>query len=432
MSRGQQSRSRWLWLWAGAAVMAVAVAFAVGAHVRSPWEAAVANSRAHPLVTATASERTLVVADRQVTGTVALGRTQDVPAPSTDGVRAVVTATPVAPGARVRAGAVVVEVSGRPVIGWDLPFPMYRDLRGGVSGRDVRAVQAALRDAGVSTGSVDGIYGPGTAQAVESLYRAAGAEPPPVPAEVLAAAQDADEAVEAARIALAAAKATGDDEGAHAAVREATQTLADARRTAADAHTAALTPLPTAETFDLDGAAVTLVRVSPVGTVAEPGAAVAQVRSGAASVTARVGVAEAEAYAVGAAITVTAQVGEATTKATITTVGEFVPEATDDGAPPGYDVTAELPEDAGFPDGAVVAIAADDANRTHGLAVPLVTVREDAAGTFVLRLPAGLHDPDEQDAERVAVTVTSTGDGYALVSDTDLEPGDVIVIATSP
>ncbi len=426
------SRSRWLWLWATGAVVAVVVAFVVGSQVRSPWEVAVANSHSSPLVTATVEERTLVVAGQDVTGTVTLGRTQDVPAPDGEGVRAVVTATPVAAGDPVAPGAVLVEVSGRPVIGWELPFPMYRDLRGGAEGPDVRAVQQALLDAGHYSGSVDGEYGPATALAVEALYRAAGAEPHEIPAEAVAAARAADQAVADARDAVSSGREGDDlDEGATGG-RGAQEALADARQAAADAHTAALTPLPAAETFDLDGADVTLVRVSRVGTVVEPGGPVAQVRSGAASVTARVGVAAADAYTVGAAVSVSAQVGDATVAATVTAVGAFVAEATQDGAPPGYDVTIELPEDAGFEDGTGVVVQAADGDEAAGLAVPLVAVREDSSGTFVLRLPPGLEDPREQDADRVRVTVTTTADGYALVEDTDLTVGDVVVVATSP
>ncbi|UJP40741.1 peptidoglycan-binding domain-containing protein [Cellulomonas palmilytica] len=412
--------------------MAVVVAFVVGSQVRSPWEVAVANSHSSPLVTATVEERTLVVAGQDVTGTVTLGRTQDVPAPDGEGVRAVVTATPVAAGDPVAPGAVLVEVSGRPVIGWELPFPMYRDLRGGAEGPDVRAVQQALLDAGHYSGSVDGEYGPATALAVEALYRAAGAEPHEIPAEAVAAARAADQAVADARDAVSSGREGDDlDEGATGG-RGAQEALADARQAAADAHTAALTPLPAAETFDLDGADVTLVRVSRVGTVVEPGGPVAQVRSGAASVTARVGVAAADAYTVGAAVSVSAQVGDATVAATVTAVGAFVAEATQDGAPPGYDVTIELPEDAGFEDGTGVVVQAADGDEAAGLAVPLVAVREDSSGTFVLRLPPGLEDPREQDADRVRVTVTTTADGYALVEDTDLTVGDVVVVATSP
>lgn len=425
----RQSRSRWLWLWAAAALVAVAVAFVAGSTVRSPWDAAVANSRANPLVTATAAERTLVVAGRDVTGTVALGRTQDIPAPGGEGVRAVVTATPVTAGATVGPGVVVVEVSGRPVIGWDLPFPLYRDLRGGASGPDVEAVQSALHDAGRYSGPVDGVYGPGTARAVEALYRAASADPPAPSQEAVEAARAADQAVVDAR-AAAGSTGSGAEDGGEGA--DASRTLADARRAAADAHTAALTPLPAAETFDLDGSEVTLVQVSAVGTVVEPGGPVAQVRSGAAVVTARVGVGGADAYTVGATVTVSATVGGSTTEGTIATVGQFVAEATDDGEPPGFDVTVALPEDAGLADGATVALSVAAGDDVAGLTVPLVAVREDSSGTFVLRLPPGLDDPREQDAERVAVTVSTTADGYALVVDTDLAAGDVVVVATSP
>jgi len=430
------SRSRWLWLWAVAAAVAVVLAFLVGTHVRSPWEVAVENSHAHPLVTATAETRTLVVADGEVTGTVALGRTQDVVVPAGDGTRAVVTATPLAAGAALEPAAVVVEVSGRPVIGWDLPFPLYRDLRGGMSGPDVRAVQEALHDAGHDVGRVDGVYGPGTARAVEALYREAGAEPPVPSAEAVAAARAADEAV-ANLLAEppGVADAPGESDGAAGGAADGgsrSKELADARHDAAQAHVAALVPLPAAETFDLDPAGASIVRVSPVGTVLEPGAPVVQVRSGTPTVTARVGVASADAYQVGAEVTVTAPGGGASAAATVTAVGEFVPEPTDDGAPPGYDVTVELPDGSDFDDASRVTVSAAVGDGTTGLAVPVVALREDASGTFVLRLPPGSDERRERDAEHVSVTVTTTADGYALVAGTELEAGDTVVVATSP
>lgn len=85
----------------------------------------------------------------------------------------VVTNVFVRNGATVRSGAAVVEVSGRPVIALQGAFPLYRDLRQGDKGVDVRALQAGLQSAGVWVGA-DGVFGAGTERALRRLYRKVG------------------------------------------------------------------------------------------------------------------------------------------------------------------------------------------------------------------------------------------------------------------
>jgi len=92
------------------------------------------------------------------------------------GDQSVVTAVGVPAGSELRAGAVVLEVSGRPVIATTGAFPYYRDLVEGASGPDVEQLQRFLRDLGYRVGGL-GEFGPQTAQAVRALYEDVGYEP---------------------------------------------------------------------------------------------------------------------------------------------------------------------------------------------------------------------------------------------------------------
>ncbi|MFJ6483827.1 MULTISPECIES: peptidoglycan-binding domain-containing protein [unclassified Streptomyces] len=90
--------------------------------------------------------------------------------------RAVVTALPAAAGKSLKAGAVVAEVSGRPVLLLPGRFPAYRDLKAGDKGPDVQQLQRALQP--LYGTAVNGTYGPATVEAVRKLYAAAGYEAP--------------------------------------------------------------------------------------------------------------------------------------------------------------------------------------------------------------------------------------------------------------
>ncbi|KJK53165.1 peptidoglycan-binding domain-containing protein [Streptomyces sp. NRRL F-4428] len=90
--------------------------------------------------------------------------------------RAVVTGLPATAGKSLKAGAVVAEVSGRPVLLLPGRFPAYRDLRAGDKGPDVRQLQRALKP--LYGTAVSGTYDRATVEAVRRLYAAAGYEGP--------------------------------------------------------------------------------------------------------------------------------------------------------------------------------------------------------------------------------------------------------------
>ncbi|WP_244204299.1 HlyD family efflux transporter periplasmic adaptor subunit [Streptomyces africanus] len=122
-----------------------------------------------------------------------------------DAGRSVVTKVKAAPGHKLAAGQVLLEVSGRPLFVLKGDVPAYRDLVPGKRGEDVAQLQAALRNSGHPTGNdLSGVFGPGTEQAVTSFYRSIGYEVPATEAPVSLAEKDpAPEPGEAASSPLA-------------------------------------------------------------------------------------------------------------------------------------------------------------------------------------------------------------------------------------
>jgi peptidoglycan hydrolase-like protein with peptidoglycan-binding domain len=162
---------------AGAVVVALAGSGA-STLVKSPQQvAAEAEPPVASVITAPVERRVLreTVALR---GTVAPGKTIKVTAPRTGADRAVITRAPVKKGQRIRAGGVVAEVSGRPVIALPGRIPAYRDVKQGAKGPDVRQLRAALRDLGYRVGDSSGVFGASTAAAVKRLYSDRGYDAP--------------------------------------------------------------------------------------------------------------------------------------------------------------------------------------------------------------------------------------------------------------
>ncbi|MER5205077.1 peptidoglycan-binding domain-containing protein [Streptomyces sp. NPDC002825] len=100
------------------------------------------------------------------------------------GAGPVITKIPVRPGDTVRAGQVLMEVSGRPVFTLEGTLPVYRDLRPGATGDDVQQLQRALRKLGHETApDAAGSFGAGTKSALNSLYASLGYDPIPAHGE---------------------------------------------------------------------------------------------------------------------------------------------------------------------------------------------------------------------------------------------------------
>lgn len=128
------------------------------------------------------------------------------------------------------------------------------------------------------------------------------------------------------------------------------------------------------------------------------------------------------------------EVGEAMTvsmagtrfAATIASIGPFSDGT--DGTPPGRDVslTNNDPTLTGLAVGTFVSVQVADDSSEKSLAVPLTALREDDDGTFVQRETRKNGMPT---FERVNVTVSGSGNGWAAINDGDLHNGDSVRVS---
>ncbi|MFD7321159.1 peptidoglycan-binding protein [Streptomyces sp. NPDC059875] len=179
---GVRIRRRWLALIAVGAVALTGAGFGASLLIKSPAQAA-ADSRppAPSVITAPVEYRTLA-SSMIIRGTVVAGQSVEItPGGAAEGGSPTVSKLPLKAGDQVRAGRLLVEISGRPVIALQGTVPLYRDLKPGAQGSDVGQLQDALQRLGHSTSPDNrGRFGEGTKSAVTALYDALGYEPVPV------------------------------------------------------------------------------------------------------------------------------------------------------------------------------------------------------------------------------------------------------------
>jgi len=174
----------------GAVVLSALVTWFASSKIRSPAEIAAQAAPPVPAPILAPVEQRVLATKIISRGTGHYGSARQIsltPSALKDGAR-VVTTLP-KPGARVAEGYVLLTVSGRPTFLLDGAQPTYRDLGPGMSGKDVRQLEKALRRLGFRPGSVDGYYDDTTARAVTALYRKHGFDPVVATTEQLAAAQ---------------------------------------------------------------------------------------------------------------------------------------------------------------------------------------------------------------------------------------------------
>lgn len=160
-------------------VLVATVGILASTRVKSTAQVA-ADAAPPPRTVLTAPVETAVVRRTVVTrGVVTSSHNIDISLGSAyESTRLVLTSVRKVAGSDVAAGEVIVEVSGRPLFALLGRVPAYRDLRPGLSGRDVQGLQAGLRRLGISPGSDKvGYYGSGTKRAVVTLYKRIGYEP---------------------------------------------------------------------------------------------------------------------------------------------------------------------------------------------------------------------------------------------------------------
>lgn len=159
------------------AVVAMLAGVVMGRLVRSP-EQQIADAAAPGLsvITAEVRQRDLA-ADVVARGVIALGRLVRVGPVKSSAPLSVITKVGVQPGARVEVGAMLIEVSGRPVFLLEGEFPAYRDLALGDKGPDAAALNEALRELELTSEAGDE-FTANSQKGLATLYRRAGYEPP--------------------------------------------------------------------------------------------------------------------------------------------------------------------------------------------------------------------------------------------------------------
>lgn len=171
------------------AVVVLAIAsWVAGSQIQSPAEAAARTAPPTPSPILAPVEERVLTSDVITRGTARYGLPQSLslapsPLKSDSGV---ITTLP-ARGDQLEEGDVLLTASGRPVFGLQGDIPVYRDLFPGLSGEDVRQLEAALERIGFDPGPVDGVFDEGTTAAVADLYSSAGFAPFSATTEQLAA-----------------------------------------------------------------------------------------------------------------------------------------------------------------------------------------------------------------------------------------------------
>jgi peptidoglycan hydrolase-like protein with peptidoglycan-binding domain len=143
--------------------------------VKSPAEQAAEQGPPSASVLTAPVVRQVLTQTVAVRGTVVAGSSLAVTPTAAQGATAlVITRIVKQPGQPVKAGDVLVEVSGRPVIALPGAVPAYRDLQPGDTGADIGELQAALTALGYPDPDRRGTFGSGTKAAVSLLYQRLG------------------------------------------------------------------------------------------------------------------------------------------------------------------------------------------------------------------------------------------------------------------
>ncbi|MET8697450.1 peptidoglycan-binding protein [Kitasatospora sp. NPDC004723] len=242
--RGVRRRRRALVLVMAAAVALAGGGVAASTMIKSPAQAAADSEPPAPDVLTAAVEKRVLTDSVVIRGQVSAGQSVDV-APAggggAAGAKPVVTKLPVKVGDQVQAGQSVLEVAGRPVLALHGDLPVYRDLKPGATGQDVKQLQQALMELGFeSSADPEGTYGTATKDAVKAFYAARGYDPLPATPDgdtQVTAAQDAvtggERALADAKDALKQAKKRYDDAVAAARQQEQAQAQQQAQPSSA-------------------------------------------------------------------------------------------------------------------------------------------------------------------------------------------------------
>lgn len=424
------------------ALVSGTVGTAVGLLLKSPADlAASAQAPTPSLITAEVDERVLVdsfeidteLVSEQTIGIGATGQTQQDSASGdeddTDAGSAsdsnpttpVITKLPVGVGDTVSAGAVVLELSGRPIIALAGAIPSYRDLAPGASGPDVTQLQQALLAQGLLADSqVDGVYGSATSDAVSQLYSRLGYTAQSTDdgsGEDAKALRDARAAVRQAQDAVTAAEQEDGDAAADStSLTTARAALADARADLADVEARIGVVLPRSEVVFIPEGSATVLSVSgQVGQ--EAGQEVVSLGAGDLVLRGKTTTGQAAGLSVGATASVDA-LGDGAS-CSVTALDEVDAERTR------VTVGCDTDLDPAALSGTVVARLTRESTGTSVLCVPIGAVSERGDGTTTVITLTGTDT-----LTRVEVTVGLEADGYVEIrpNDPDALTRDSVVV----
>lgn len=168
-------RRNLVFLMVGAVLLSSLITWLAAVRVRSPAEVAARTGAPDPTPILVSVEQRVLMTRVVTRGTAHFGSPREVvltPSHLKSGPRIVTGLA--SRGQRIRAGEVLATVSGRPVFLLEGAVPSYRDLGPGITGPDVRQVEAALRRLGLGPGPVDGVFDSATAAALSRMYERAG------------------------------------------------------------------------------------------------------------------------------------------------------------------------------------------------------------------------------------------------------------------
>ncbi|MCY0938801.1 peptidoglycan-binding protein [Streptomyces sp. H34-S4] len=460
---------KWVAAVAGGAALLAGAGVAASAVIKSPAQVA-ADAGPPPMDVLVARVEKRVLRDTVILrGTATATQTVQVtPTARAEGVAApVVTKVAATAGSPVEAGRVLLEVSGRPVFVLPGRLPVYRDLKPGATGEDVKQLQQALAGRGHPTGGDKaGTFGAGTKTALTAFYRSIGYDAPPALADGGQAVEAAEEAVTGARRALEDVRAagaaaggsggSGGTKGAGAgsasgakaasalAVRRAEEDLAKARRKLTEAQEVAGPMLPAGEVVFLEGFPARVTAVNTRVGSAATGPALT-LSAGALVVRGQLQEHQKGLVRAGQRVEIKSEVSGVTATAKVASVADTAaaPPAqpqggTGDGqqqAPPGAPGYAMVVE----PDSPLdPALAGQDVRLTveaaatsgDALVVPVSAVSAGADG----RTSVSVVDSAGK-RRQVEVQAGTTGDGYVEVRPTgagELSEGDNVVTGINP
>jgi peptidoglycan hydrolase-like protein with peptidoglycan-binding domain len=416
-----------LWITVVALVLSIA-GLVLSFFIKSPGQRLLETAPPPPSVITAPVEQKELVKNVTIRGTVSAERIISVFAPTN--VERVVVAKLKPTGETIQAGEVLAEVSGRPIIALSGDTAAYRDVNPGTSGKDVTQLQNALAALGLYSGDIDGVFGYWTQDALSTLYKNAGFDPPttadqnPGEADSIIAAQSS---VTAAQRAVEDARSA--DHPDPTAVQRANEDLTAAQSALNRLNAQTGVRLPLGEVVFLpEGTGI----VAGHGSAdAGPNAALLTVQTGRLQVNGTLPSGLEAEVQTDMAASVSDEINQRETRGKVTNIAEFVAGGTDDNGmerKAGYPVIV-TPEEPLGPEwlNADVAIRIQTAASDGPvLAVPVVAIGSRADDSRFVRVA----DADGTTHE-VDVSVGIIAEGFAQVKPTtgSLRPGDEVIVS---